>query len=153
MNFEIKNSKQLKNNIIDISAINISDIIHNIFFDPDYTIYTTKQNKYFGTSLINNFFDQFKSINQNYPVIDQNLIEKFQEIHQLATENQVKRGDSFGATKTRTESITSAGADSTKYDLIGKIVAGTTPSLAVLTKLANYFGVTIDYLIGRNRLS
>lgn len=31
--------------------------------------------------------------------------------------------------------------------------AGTTPSLAVLTKLANYFGVTIDYLIGRNRLS
>ena len=31
MNFEIKNSKQLKNNIIDISAINISDIIHNIF--------------------------------------------------------------------------------------------------------------------------
>ena len=27
MNFEIKNSKQLKNNIIDISAINISDII------------------------------------------------------------------------------------------------------------------------------
>ena len=32
-------------------------------------------------------------------------------------------------------------------------VAGTTPSLAVLTKLANYFGVTIDYLIGRNRLS
>ena len=68
MNFEIKNSKQLKNNIIDISAINISDIIHNIFFDPDYTIYTTKQNKYFGTSLINNFFDQFKSINQNYPV-------------------------------------------------------------------------------------
>ena len=46
MNFEIKNSKQLKNNIIDISAINISDIIHNIFFDPDYTIYTTKQDKY-----------------------------------------------------------------------------------------------------------
>ena len=95
MNFEIKNSKQLKNNIIDISAINISDIIHNIFFDPDYTIYTTKQDKYFGTinktSLINNFFDQFKSINQNYPVIDQNLIEKFQEIHQLATENQVKK--------------------------------------------------------------
>ena len=37
MNFEIKNSKQLKNNIIDISAINISDIIHNIFFDPNYT--------------------------------------------------------------------------------------------------------------------
>ena len=157
MNFKIKNSKQLKNNIIDISAVNISDIIHNIFFDPDYTIYTTKQNKYFGTinktSLINNFIDQFKSINQNYPVIDQNLIEKFQEIHQLATENQVKRGDSFGATKTRTESITSAGADSTKYDLIGKIVAGTTPSLAVLIKLANYFGVTFDYLIARNKLN
>lgn len=41
-------------------------------------------------------------------------------------ENQVKRGDSFGTTKTRTESIVNAGADSTKYDLIGKIVAGTT---------------------------
>ena len=29
--------------------------------------------------------------------------------------------------------------------------AGTTPSLAVLTKLANYFGASIDYLIGRNK--
>ena len=41
-------------------------------------------------------------------------------------ESQVKRGDSFGTTKTRTESITSAGGDDITYDLIGKIVAGTT---------------------------
>ena len=41
-------------------------------------------------------------------------------------ESQVKRGDSFGTTKTRTESITSSGGDDITYDLIGKIVAGTT---------------------------
>ena len=29
--------------------------------------------------------------------------------------------------------------------------AATTPSLAVLAKLANYFGASIDYLIGRNK--
>lgn len=29
---------------------------------------------------------------------------------------------------------------------------GSIPSLAVLTKLADYFGVSIDYLIGRNKL-
>ena len=45
------------------------------------------------------------------------------EQRKVMDENQLKRGDSFGATKTRTESMTSAGFDSTRYDLIGKIVA------------------------------
>ena len=41
-------------------------------------------------------------------------------------ESQVKRGDSFGTTKTRTGSILSVGGDDITYDLIGKIVTGTT---------------------------
>ena len=41
-------------------------------------------------------------------------------------ESQVKRGDSFGTTKTRTGRILSVGGDDITYDLIGKIVTGTT---------------------------
>lgn len=57
------------------------------------------------------------------------------EQRRVMDENQVKRGDSFGATKTRTENITSAGADSTKYDLIGKIVAGTTLTRKTIVRI------------------
>ena len=57
------------------------------------------------------------------------------EQRRVMDENQVKRGDSFGATKTRTESITSAGADSTKYDLIGKIVTGTTLTRKTIVRI------------------
>lgn len=57
------------------------------------------------------------------------------EQRKVMDENQVKRGDSFGTTKTRTESILNAGADNTKYDLIGKIVAGTTLTRKTIVKI------------------
>ena len=57
------------------------------------------------------------------------------EQRKLMDENQVKRGDSFGTTKTRTESILNAGADSTKYDLIGKVVSGTTLTRKTIVKI------------------
>ena len=50
-------------------------------------------------------------------------------------ENQVKRGDSFGTTKTRTESILNVSTDNTKYDLIGKVVAGTTLTRKTIVKI------------------
>jgi type III restriction enzyme len=50
-------------------------------------------------------------------------------------ENQVKRGDSFGTTKTRTESLYNNSADNTKYDLIGKIVDGTTLTRKTIVKI------------------
>lgn len=57
------------------------------------------------------------------------------EQRKLMDENQVKRGDSFGTTKTRTESILNTGADSTKYDLIGKVVSGTTLTRKTIVKI------------------
>ena len=67
-----------------------------------------------------------ESIDKNLFVAEMKYIVTIGEQRKIMEENQVKRGDSFGTTKTRTESIVNASADSTKYDLIGKIVAGTT---------------------------
>ena len=67
-----------------------------------------------------------ESIDKNLFVAEMKYTVTIGEQRKVMDENQVKRGDSFGTTKTRTESIVNAGADSTKYDLIGKIVAGTT---------------------------
>lgn len=57
------------------------------------------------------------------------------EQRRTVDENQVKRGDSFGTTKTRTESILNVSADNTKYDLIGKVVAGTTLTRKTIVKI------------------
>jgi type III restriction enzyme len=57
-------------------------------------------------------------------------------------ENQVKREDSFGTTKTKTESILSAGGDNITYDLIGKIVAGTTLTRKTVVKILQ--GISAD---------
>ena len=64
------------------------------------------------------------------------------EQRKVMDEHQVKRGDSFGATKTRTESITNANVDNTKYDLIGKIVAGTTLTRKTIVKILQ--GITSE---------
>ena len=60
----------------------------------------------------------------------------------MIDENQIKRGDSFGTTKTRTNSIISSGKDSTKYDLIGKIVDGTTLTRKTIVKILH--GINAD---------
>ena len=57
------------------------------------------------------------------------------EQRKILDENQVKRGDAFGKTKTRTESIINSSADSTKYDLIGKIAAGTTLTRKTIVRI------------------
>ena len=57
-------------------------------------------------------------------------------------ESQVKRGDSFGTTKTKTESILSVGGDDITYDLIGKIVAGTTLTRKTIVKILQ--GISAD---------
>ena len=57
-------------------------------------------------------------------------------------ENQIKRGDSFGTTKTRTNSIISSGKDNTKYDLIGKIVDGTTLTRKTIVRILQ--GINAD---------
>lgn len=64
------------------------------------------------------------------------------EQRKVMDEHQVKRGDSFGTTKTRTESITNANVDNTKYDLIGKIVAGTTLTRKTIVKILQ--GITAE---------
>lgn len=64
------------------------------------------------------------------------------EQRKVMDEHQVKRGDSFGTTKTRTESITNANVDNTKYDLIGKIVAGTTLTRKTIVKILQ--GITSE---------
>lgn len=64
------------------------------------------------------------------------------EQRKVMDENQVKRGDSFGTTKTRTESITNAGLDNAKYDLIGKIVSGTTLTRKTIVKILQ--GITAE---------
>ena len=57
------------------------------------------------------------------------------EQRKLMDENQVKRGDSFGTTKTRTETIRNNTTDGTKYDLIGKVVSGTTLTRKTIVKI------------------
>ena len=64
-------------------------------------------------------------INDKLFVSDMKYTVTIGEQRRLIDENQVQRGDSFGTTKTRTESIVNAVADSTKYDLVGKIAIGT----------------------------
>lgn len=65
-------------------------------------------------------------------------------------ENQIKRGDSFGTTKTRTNSIISSGKDSTKYDLIGKIVNGTTLTRKTIVKILQGISAEKFYMFKLN---
>lgn len=64
-------------------------------------------------------------INDKLFVSDMKYTVTIGEQRRLLDESQVQRGDSFGTTKTRTESIVNAVSDSTKYDLVGKIAIGT----------------------------
>ncbi len=50
-------------------------------------------------------------------------------------ENALKRGDTFTASETRTETIRSGTADNTKYDLIGKIVDNTTLTRKTIVRI------------------
>ena len=56
-------------------------------------------------------------------------------------EHQIERGDSFGSVKTRTQTLKHAETSQVKYDLIGKIVEGTTLTrktvAAILTGIRN----------------
>ncbi len=65
-------------------------------------------------------------------------------------ENQIKRGDSFGATKTKTNSITVSGKDSTKYDLIAKIVDGTTLTRKTIVKILQGINAEKFYMFKLN---
>ena len=81
-------------------------------------------------------------INEKLFVAEMKYTVTIGEQRKVMDEHQVKRGDSFGATKTRTESITNANVDNTKYDLIGKIVAGTTLTRKTIVKILQ--GITSE---------
>lgn len=57
------------------------------------------------------------------------------EQRRIIDENQIKRGDSFGAIKTRTENLINVNIDNTQYDLVGKIVTGTTLTRKTIVKI------------------
>lgn len=71
----------------------------------------------------------------NYTDIDNLFLSRYEELLKI---NKVTH---YKVTKTLGVNI----------NISRKWRAGTTPSLAVLTKLTNYFGVSIDYLIARNK--
>ena len=81
-------------------------------------------------------------INDKLFVAEMKYIVTIGEQRKTIDENQIKRGDSFGTTKTRTNSIISSGKDSTKYDLIGKIVDGTTLTRKTIVKILQ--GINAD---------
>ena len=60
-------------------------------------------------------------INEKLFVTELKYVVTVGEQKRTIEENQVKKGDSFGGLKTRTESILSGLANNTKYDIIGKI--------------------------------
>lgn len=65
-------------------------------------------------------------------------------------ESQVKRGDSFGTTKTKTESILSVGGDDITYDLIGKIVEGTTLTRKTVVRILQGISANKFYMFRLN---
>lgn len=79
--------------------------------------------------------NSIESINDKLFVTELKYIVTIGEQRKLMDENQVKRGDSFGTTKTRTETIKSTSADNTKYDLIGKIADNTTLTRKTIVKI------------------
>lgn len=80
------------------------------------------------------------SINDKLFVAELKYVVTIGEQRKIMDENQVKRGDSFGTTKTRTETIKSTSADNTKYDLIGKIVDSTTLTRKTIVRILS--GIT-----------
>lgn len=60
-------------------------------------------------------------INEKLFVAELKYVVTIGEQRRTMEENQVKKGESFGGLKTRTESILSGSANNTKYDIIGKI--------------------------------
>jgi len=64
------------------------------------------------------------------------------EQKRVMEENQLNLGESFGAIKTRTENIKSGASETTKYDLIGKIVDNTTLTRKTIVKILQ--GIRID---------
>ena len=76
-----------------------------------------------------------KSINEQLFVAELKYIVTMGEQRKTMDSNQVKRGDSFGSVKTRTETIKNTAIDGTKYDLIGKIVDNTTLTRKTIVKI------------------
>ncbi len=74
-------------------------------------------------------------INEKLFVAEMKYIVTIGEQRKTMEENQVKRGESFGTTKTRTERLISHGADSTKYDLVGKIASNTKLTRKTVVKI------------------
>ena len=64
-------------------------------------------------------------INEKLFVTELKYVVTIGEQRKVMEENQVKKGESFGMSKTRTESLSSGASNNTKYDLIGKIKEGT----------------------------
>lgn len=57
------------------------------------------------------------------------------EQRRVINEQQIKSGESFGTTKTKTNTILSPANDKTKYDLVGKIASGTTLTRKTVVKI------------------
>lgn len=57
------------------------------------------------------------------------------EQRKVINEQQIKSGESFGTTKTKTNTILSPANDKTKYDLVGKIARGTTLTRKTVVKI------------------
>ena len=76
-----------------------------------------------------------KSINDQLFVAELKYVVTMGEQRKTMDSNQVKRGDSFGSVKTRTETIKNTAIDGTKYDLVGKIVDNTTLTRKTIVKI------------------
>lgn len=83
-----------------------------------------------------------KQINEKLFVSEMKYTVTIGEQRKNIDENQVKRGDSFGTTRTRTERVLTSGNDNVKYDLIGKIVAGTKLTRKTVVKILQ--GINMD---------
>lgn len=57
------------------------------------------------------------------------------EQRKIINEQQIKSGESFGTTKTKTNTILSPANDKTRYDLVGKIARGTTLTRKTVVKI------------------
>ena len=74
-------------------------------------------------------------INEKLYVSELKYVVTVGEQRRVMDESQVKAGNSFGSTKTRSQTIRGRGSDGIKYDLIGKIAEATTLTRKTIVKI------------------
>ncbi len=120
-------------------TITINNTLNDNFFKKEFQTLWNKINHKYSYSVD---IDSDKLITNAIAHIDDKLYISelkytvtYGEQRKTIDEYQIKKGDSFGTTKTRTETISNVCGDVIKYDLIGKIALGTTLTRKTIVKI------------------